>query len=703
MDIAGRVRKMSFFKRLILTNIVFTIPDCMLTYLMYTAQTVNIDFAVQEKLGNTYQRPLEEILEHMALHRLYSQRFLNGDRSIEARMRQERSAVDSAFEKLGKVDKEIGEPLQFTPEGLAKRKREKFNYKDMRASWESFKGKVDGMEPAGSTAAHQELIAGIRTMITHSGDTSNLILDPDLDSYYLMDVTLGVLPQIQDHYQDVIASMEPLLYRGALSAENKIQSAVYAYMLKDVDLARVNASSETSINEDANFYGISPTLSAKLEPAVAAHKKKATAFIQLLADLQAGKNVAKDAFTIAGQEALVASFRAWDVAVDEMDVLLANRIALLKADRTKSLVNGGIALLFAYMFAFLMGQSLKGSIRSILAGVRSLSGAVARTNNASKNLAENANIVASTASQQAAAVQETVATLTEIDATLGKNTTAIESSEQVVQSCHQSALEGKRVVNTMLLSMSEIHASNKNVMEEIVRSNRRISEISDVISEIATKTRVINDIVFQTKLLSFNASVEAARAGENGKGFAVVAEEIGNLASMSGGAAHEISEMLNSSIDRVQSIVGDTKQNVEKVIESVGHKVEEGRTIARTCGETLEDIVANVTQLSEMMAQLKTSQREQITAISQITNAMSQIEASTHQNAQTASMNVGLTNDLKATASDLASLVLRTEAEVLGNTGTSVSSRDAIESEAEPEAQLIATETDANEEIKKTA
>ena len=74
-----------------------------------------------------------------------------------------------------------------------------------------------------------------------------------------------------------------------------------------------------------------------------------------------------------------------------------------------------------------------------------------------------------------------------------------------------------------------------------------------LISEIGNKTKVINDIVFQTKLLSFNASVEAARAGEHGKGFSVVAEEVGNLAHMSGNSAKEITQLLESSINRVNN------------------------------------------------------------------------------------------------------------------------------------------------------
>lgn len=102
----------------------------------------------------------------------------------------------------------------------------------------------------------------------------------------------------------------------------------------------------------------------------------------------------------------------------------------------------------------------------------------------------------------------------------------------------------------MIHSITEISESNDRIMSQVADGNRKISEIVQVISEIGNKTKVINDIVFQTKLLSFNASVEAARAGEHGKGFAVVAEEVGNLAQMSGNAAKEISDMLNGSVSR---------------------------------------------------------------------------------------------------------------------------------------------------------
>lgn len=114
----------------------------------------------------------------------------------------------------------------------------------------------------------------------------------------------------------------------------------------------------------------------------------------------------------------------------------------------------------------------------------------------------------------------------------------------------------------MITAIEDIHKSNQNMMMSVEKSNANIEEIIQVIHEISNKTKVINEIVFQTKLLSFNASVEAARAGEQGKGFSVVAEEIGSLAAMSGNAAQEISAMLTESTTKVEKIVNTTKSEV---------------------------------------------------------------------------------------------------------------------------------------------
>jgi methyl-accepting chemotaxis protein len=188
----------------------------------------------------------------------------------------------------------------------------------------------------------------------------------------------------------------------------------------------------------------------------------------------------------------------------------------------------------------------------------------------------------------------------------------------------------------MINAMDKINARNTDIMTQIETSNREISEIVKVISEIGNKTKVINDIVFQTKLLSFNASVEAARAGEHGKGFAVVADEVGNLAEMSGSAAKEISSLLDGSIVKVNEIVRDTQSRVERLVKSAQEEVASGSQIAQRCGAVLSQIVGNVEEVNRGVSEITTASAEQAKGVELIDQAVGQLDHVTQANASAA-------------------------------------------------------------------
>jgi len=318
---------------------------------------------------------------------------------------------------------------------------------------------------------------------------------------------------------------------------------------------------------------------------------------------------------------------AWSVIVQNSK---ADALATVNEFFWKICAVFGLVMATAIAAALFFSRSLAKTMRTITLG---LSNGSMEVIDVSKKLAESSNILSASAAEQAAALQETVASIDEVSAMVAKNADNAKRSQEISTGSAESAQKGKSAVTDVIRSIDEINVSNQEIVGQIEEGNRQISEIVKVITEIGTKTKVINDIVFQTKLLSFNASVEAARAGEHGKGFAVVAEEVGNLAQMSGNAAKEISQMLESSISKVDQIVNETKLRVERLTTMSKEKVAAGTVTARRCGEVLEEIVRSVGEVNVMVSEIATASKEQAQGVSEINKAMNQLDQVTQANA----------------------------------------------------------------------
>ncbi len=326
-----------------------------------------------------------------------------------------------------------------------------------------------------------------------------------------------------------------------------------------------------------------------------------------------------------------------------------------------------LLVLFGFSVSLAMGIIYsRGLSKQLILVSQNIVNGANQVNSAASEIATSSESLSSSSSEQAAAVQETSSAVEELSAMVLKNSDNAERSREKATTSQEVAQRGQAVMNEMMNAISDINDSNNKIMTAVEESNRSISEITRVIMDIGAKTTVIKDIVFQTKLLSFNASVEAARAGEHGKGFSVVAEEVGNLAQMSGNAAQEISSTLEESIKKVNQIVSDTKQRVEGLIVQGKQKVEKGHTVASQCGEMLEQIVAEASDVCSMVVEISSASKEQSIGIQEINKAMSQMDTVTQQNAAVSQTSASASVELAAQAGSLTSLVAQMEAIVYG-------------------------------------
>lgn len=315
---------------------------------------------------------------------------------------------------------------------------------------------------------------------------------------------------------------------------------------------------------------------------------------------------------------------------------------------TTTVVVAGVVL--AIILALMISSSLTKSLRELSSQLAEGSEALAETSTEISNSSES---LSSSVQEQAAAIQETSASAEELTAMVSKAEDNAVKSYEVSKESSRSAEKGKQAVEEVIRAIGRIHTGNEQIVDSVNRNNQNIEEINRVILEIAEKTKVINEIVFQTKLLSFNASVEAARAGEQGKGFAVVAEEVGNLATMSGNAAQDISSMLNESTSKVQQIVQQTKSEMGTLTSNSKRDVENGIRVANECDGVLNEIVSNVSQVDALVREITEASKESAKGIQEINRAMGQLDQTTQMNSAAANESAVAAKNLSVQAERL--------------------------------------------------
>jgi methyl-accepting chemotaxis protein len=350
-------------------------------------------------------------------------------------------------------------------------------------------------------------------------------------------------------------------------------------------------------------------------------------------------------FFYFGEKLNLASTPFWIVSTISYQNVFSGVIKSLFAIILLAVVIGG---LFAMLVFFFSGHLLNILIQTFLNLQKTSSKNVTDV----KNLQITSESLTQSALTQASALQETAATLNEINQMVQKTFQNVErSSEQALQN-QEISKSGQDAVNQMIQAIKEIDDSNQVISEEMKSNNLQFEEIVRMIKDISKKTNIINDIVFQTKLLSFNASVEAARAGEHGKGFSIVAEEVGILAETSGGASTEIGSIVEKSVKEVESIVESTRQKVHQLIKTSQEKVQMGLVVAERCHGILEKIVTNSSNVSDGLKQVTEATKEQAEGVKNISQAMDDIQkvlkSNTEASAQTLSVSKGLSESTES-------------------------------------------------------
>ena len=256
-------------------------------------------------------------------------------------------------------------------------------------------------------------------------------------------------------------------------------------------------------------------------------------------------------------------------------------------------------------------SNMNASLQKIVGKVRKGADSIA---NASGEIATGNMDLSGRTERQASSLEETASSMEELASTVKQN------SDNARQAKH------------LATSASEVATRGGMVMTEVVDKMQAINESARKIVDIIS---VIDGIAFQTNILSLNAAVEAARAGEQGRGFAVVASEVRSLAQRSAAAAREIKALIGDSVE----------------------KVEAGSKLVGAAGTTMEEIVASVTRVTDIIAEISAAGDEQSAGIEQINRAVIEMDNVTQQNASLVEQAAAAAASMQEQASQLAGMV----------------------------------------------
>jgi methyl-accepting chemotaxis protein len=609
-------RRLNFITKAVLISATFLAPLALLATFYYGNLASQIDFSSKERLGVQYTLAAAPLLD-------IGQRARAGA-GTDGRL-------DEAASRLAAVEQQLGAGLGTAP---------------LHADLSRAVQALQAAPPAQATAAADAVVKAGIALLVQATDGSNLTLDPDIDSYYLMDGSLFRLPDLIDQVAALRDLAAGIVAGGEATAA---QAERLGALLAIIDYMDSNLAG-----------GLDKTLALRpaLKDVLAADAARAQ--LRRLRDAAGAAMTAgaarpdAEAVRKAGNDAVAALVTLQQRMLEQLDSLLVERVDAMARQRLiVSVVVASCLLLAAYLFAsfcrVMAGglsevqrhlqlmtagdlttqprpwgsdeaaqlmhalTAMQTALGEIVGQVRSSADGLV---SASGQIAGGAQDLSARTGQASACAQQSAAAMEQVSATVQQTAEHAQRASQIASRNAAVAERGGQVMQRMVQTMDGIQGAS--------------TRIADIIG-------VIDGIAFQTNILALNAAVEAARAGEQGRGFAVVASEVRALAGRSATAAGEIKGLIESSTSQVSV----------------------GTGIAREAGQAIADTVESARAVQQLLGEIDAGTREQRQGIEQLGGAMQALDHSTQQNSAMVEQTAAAAAALRDTACALAERVAR--------------------------------------------
>jgi len=639
----GRLRYRSKF---VLVSLIFLVPLSVMAWQLLSGLNERIAFTERERGALVQLQQLRITLDKLQRHRGMSTALLAGQDSFAEPLRALRSELDADIDVLRSL------PLHELPAAHA-----------FLSGWPQLTAELPRLQSDQGFVRHTELITLIRELAMQMAAEEQLLLDPELESYYLIGLLVNDLPQLVEAMGQSRALGSSMLSRGSRDGEVLQRLGINRHVVEQ-GLGSFDRSLE-------QVFRHNPALREQLGDLGRQAAETVAEFNRLLGEqvIEAQSAISADQLFTASTAAIDQIYAVYDRTLPSVDTLLLQRLQQDKWLRNMIvLVMLAVLLGMLYLFAAFYQDVIttiarlqqlserlgEGDLRS-RCEVRSRDelADVAHSLNRMAADFENLirNVVDSTAMVAAAAEELSTVTLETADGVARQRA----ETEQVVSAVTELSCAAREVAqNTLLAADSADQASQQaqhgqqllgQALDKVNALATEMSGASRMIQDLASKSesigsvmQVINGIAEQTGLLALNAAIEAARAGDSGRGFAVVADEVRALAGRTRISTEEIRQM-------IEALQGDTRVTVEVNQRGLAQSADTQQLVDSAC-ESLVGILRMVAAINEMTVQIATASEEQTAVVEDINRSMLVIAESVERSAvaseQTAESSRGL-------------------------------------------------------------